>query len=277
MSILANVTSGISSSGIRMIIAGQEKIGKTTLASDAPGALLIPLEVGYAGVNVAKTPMIQTYPQVLQLVDEITALAQVGQFPYKTIIWDSATALERQIHDYVISIDPASQMSKKTATMETAHGGYGKAHSLSNNIFTHFLRKMDDLAVHAGINIIFTCHVFSSKVMDPTSGEYDCWDLLLHSPKNQKVYGKREIATQWADVIGFFYEPVFIIGANDKGGLVRATSQNKGRLLAVSRTPSYTAGNRYGMLGEIPIPKEQGWNHFAQHLYAASKIDAFKR
>jgi len=279
MSILQNVTSGVARTGIRMVIAGQEKMGKTTLSAGAPASLLVPLEVGYAGVNVQKTPMLQSFDEVQQLLTEVTAAAQRGQFPYKTIVFDSATALERHIHEHVLRLDPTYKPgSNKTVTMESAHGGYGKSYNLANAVFEGLLKQLDQLAVFGGINIVLTCHVFSSKIMDPTSGEYDSWDLLLHSPKNQKTYGKRELITQWADVIGFLYEPIYLMTA-DKSNMTRGVSQNKGRVLALSRTPSYTAGNRFGMLGELPIPAPpaNGWNSFAEALYKSSGIDLFTR
>lgn len=276
-SILSGVTSGVSRAGLRLVLAAQEKMGKTTLCAGAPGVLLVPLEVGYAGVSVSKTPMLQTLDEVKQLLMEITALAQRGQFPYKTLAFDSATALERMVHDAIIARDPlAGRGGKKTITMDSAHGGYGKAYMLANEEFNDLLKQFDQLAVYGGINIVLTCHVFASKVMDPTSGEYDSWDLLLHSPKNSKTYGKRELITQWADMIGFMYEPVFV---SENGKISKAVSQNKGRVLGLSRTPSYTAGNRFGMVGELPIPAPpaNGWNTIAQALYQASGIDVFTR
>lgn len=275
MSILNGVTSGITRSGVRMVIAGQEKMGKTTLCSNMPGALLVPLEVGYAGVSVNKTPMLQTLAEVHQLLAEITVAAQAGKFPFKTLVFDSATALERMIHDAVIRRDPAfREGAKKTITMESAHGGYGKAYNLANEELDSLLKQFDQLAVYGGLNIALTCHVFSSKVVDPTSGEYDSWDLLLHSPKNLKTYGKREMMTQWADMVGFLYEPVFVSKADN---MTRAVSQNKGRVLGVSRTPGYTAGNRFGAVGEISVPAVNGWNVVAKALYDASGVDVFTR
>lgn len=276
-SILGAVTTGVTRAGLRMVIAGQEKMGKTTMAAGAPGALLVPLEVGYSGVSVAKTPMLQTLEETQQFLAEVVALARAGQFPYKTLVFDSATALERQIHDAVIRRDPLSgRGGKKTITMDSAHGGYGKAYGIANEELDGLLATFDQLAVYAGINIVLTCHVFSSKIMDPTSGEYDSWDLLLHSPKNQKTYGKRERISQWADVIGFLYEPIFV-SKDDK--MTRAVSQNKGRVIGLNRTPGYLAGNRFGITGEYPIPgpPQNGWNTFAQVLHHFSGIDVFTR
>ena len=278
-SILGSVTTGVTRTGLRMVLAAQEKMGKTTMCSQMPNPLLIPLEVGYAGVNVPKTAMLQSYPQVLQLVQELMTLAQQGQLPFRTLILDSATALERQIHNHVLSSDPGYKSNPSKVTMESAHGGYGKAYTMANTFFDDLLKALDILAVYANLNIVFTCHVFSSKVMDPTSGEYDSWDLLLHSPKNFKTYGKRELITQWADIIGFLYEPIFVTQSEGKSGMAKGMSQNKGRVLAVSRTPSYTAGNRFGLVGEVPIPAppENGWNYVAHYLYQTTGIDLYTR
>lgn len=280
MSILEHVQQGVTPTGIRMVIGAQEKLGKTTLCSYAPNPLLVPLEVGFAGVNMPKVPMLQQYEHVIQLLDELIAGYQAGTVPYRTICFDSATALERHIHDYVIRLDPASANGKKkSVTMESCHGGYGKGYTMANTQFDEFLKRCDILAVYHGVNILLTAHVFSAKVMDPTSGEYDSWDLLLHSPKNNKTYGKREMLTQWADVIGFLYEPIYVSNSEGKGTMVKGVSQNKGRVLAVSRTPSYTAGNRYGMMGEIPIPAppQNGWNYFADVLFKTCGIDVYTR
>ena len=103
-SILGNITTGVSKTGIRMVIAGQEKMGKTTFAADAPNALLIPTEVGFAGIAIPKVPMIQTWLQFQQLMGEIYQQAAARNFPYQTIIIDSTTALERHIHDHIIQI-----------------------------------------------------------------------------------------------------------------------------------------------------------------------------
>lgn len=276
--ILGSVTTGATQAGLRIVLAGQEKMGKTTLCAHAPGVLLVPLEVGFAGVDVAKTPMLQTWEEVTQLMSEITISAQQGKFPYRTIAFDSATALERLIHDSVIRRDPLYRpgAGKKMITMDSAHGGYGKGYNLANEDFDWFLHQCDQLAIYGGINIIMTCHVFSNKVMDPTAGEYDTWDLLLHSPKNQKTYGKRERVTQWADIIGFVYEPIFVSESN---GLSKAVSQNKGRVLGLSRTPGYVAGNRFGIMGEVqlPTPDQNTWNAIANALYQAKGIDVFTR
>lgn len=278
MGILEQVSmTPVKPAGIRAVIAGVEKIGKTTLACSAPRVLLIPMERGYDSIPVMKTPMIQNYDDLVSLIDtEICPLVANGAFPYMTLVIDSATAMEIAIHDKVLRSDPMyASGNKKALTMEAALGGYGKAYQFANELFHGLLQRFDWLST-MGINIVLTSHVFSSKVLDPTVGEYSSWDLLLHSPKNEKTYGKREMLSQWADLIGFLHEPVFVTEGKT---LNRAVSANQGRVLAVKRTPGYVAGNRYGLLNDVTIPAQpqKGWNVLANEIYTVTKLDFFNR
>jgi hypothetical protein len=276
MSILSCVTSAASKAGIRAVIAGVEGVGKTTLAVNAPRPLLVSLETGLpAGIVVNKTPQLELYAHVIQLLDEIIAQCQANAFPFHSIVFDSATALERLIHDATLKTDPLYvDGNKKGLIMDNALGGYGKAYNYSNTLFDGFLKRCDYLSATFGINIILTCHVFAAKQLDPTAGEYDQWDLLLHSPKNQKTYGKREMITQWADLVGFLHEPIFVV-EGDK--MSKGVSANKGRVLACSRTPSYVAKNRFNISQEISLPREAGWNHLAKAIHDGCGHDVFNR
>lgn len=277
MSILGAVqhTSAGIQPGIRAVIAGVEKMGKTTLTTNAPRTLLIPLEAGYSGISVNMTPMLHDFNHVLMVMDEIIAQRQAGQFPYMSITIDSATALERLIHQKVLERDPLySPGNKKTVTMDSALGGYGKGYNFANELFSDFLKKCDVIALQLGINIFITCHVFASTVLDPTAGTYNTWDLLLHSPKNEKTYGKREMITQWADLIGFLHEPIFV---SEGKTMNQAVSQNAGRVLGVTRKPGYVAGNRFNVVNDIKIPFENGWNFVAAEIYKNSGKDYYNR
>lgn len=280
MSILSNVSTGRSNFGQRIIIASVEGGGKTTLAANAPRSLFIPMEMGYKSVTTSKTPDINSYDDLFILLDEIRAACQKGNFPFQTLSFDSATALERLIHAKIIAEDDRVKKGvEKHPTMESVHGGYGKAYQLSNDYFSRFTNYCDQFVRYACLNIVITCHTFPSLVRDAAYGEYYSWDLLLHSPKNDKNYGKRELATQWADIIGFLHEPMFVSKA-DGQTMTRAVSAGQGRVLAIERAPGYVAKNRYGVTGNaalIPIPPTNGWNALAHTIYGATGIDVYNR
>ena len=271
-----------------MVVSGVEKMGKTTFAASAPRALLVPLEQGYGGVDVYAVDMLTNYLQVIALLDETLnacsmdaqaagAALAAGQpapaptFGFKTLIFDSAVKLEELIHEHTIAIDPKK---KANSTMASTHEGFGKGYEVANGLFKAFLDRCDLLAIHFNINIVLTSHVFAGIVKDPTAGEYDTWDLLLHSPKNGKTYGKREMITQWADVVGFLHEPVLMTVDKD-ADIKLAISADEGRIMGVQRTPGYVAGNRYGLTETLQIPQEDGWQVLAQAIFDSKGLDYF--
>lgn len=278
MNFLSSIVSGPPNCGIRVVVAAQEKIGKTTFATGAPDSLLVPFEQGFGGVTTPHLPkVIEDWTELMAFFKEASAAVQARSFPFRTLVFDTATQLEKIIHEQTIATDPASRnpKSKTAATMETAHGGYGKAYGFADALFREFLDWCDWFS-SAGINIVLTCQVFASKVSDPLHGEFDAWDLQLHSPKNNKTFGKREILAQWADVILFMYEP---LTTSAQGGVTRGISTGTGRAIGLERTPSYVAGNRYGIRGtlSLPAPPDIAWNVFAHALYSARGIDVFNR
>lgn len=279
MGFLDDISIGPSQDGVRMVIAGVEKIGKTTLVSGAPRAILYPLEIGYATVNCHKKPMVKNYDHLLKELNEILELCRNNQFPFQSIIFDSATALERLIHNNILNIDPELKkdlsQNNVLASMASACGGFGKAYIRASEMMSNFLAICDLLAVQYKINIIFTCHVASTNMIDPISGEYDSWDLVLHS--NKKGSGAKAILCQWTDLLGFMHEPIHVVKANtDKGeNLNKAVSANQGRVLSVTRSPAYVAGNRFNMSDDIPIPITNGWNELAHSIYHHSGVNIY--
>jgi len=262
--------------GIRVLLVGQEKIGKSTLACGAPNALLVPLEQGFAGIKCNRTPLIKNYDEFIALIGEITTACQQNKFQFKSLVLDSATSVEAMIHEKTLQTDKDWRAGNpKGITMNSALGGYGKAYDYANALFVSLLKTLDDLATLGNVNIVVTCHTFASKVLDPTAGEYNQYDLLLHSPKDNKNYGKREILSQWADVIGFLHEPLFV--SKNSETFSQGISANKGRILGLERTPGYVAGNRFGIKGEISVGKEQSWNYLADAIYQSSGIDVYNR
>lgn len=281
MNYLSQVTKGIEKVGQRFVISGVEKIGKTTLACQSPDSLLVPVydERGYKMITTPRLKIpLQTWTEVEEFCKEVIAASRIGNGlkSGSSLVWDSATSLERVIHNETLSRCPDKVKLGRMHSMETAHGGYGKAYPIANALFAEFLSYQDQLAFYGGINIIITCHIFVARLINPTAGEYDSYELLLHSPKNNKTYGKREHLTQWADAIFLMREPMAI--SKDKDAKVSlGIDLNSGRVLEVDRAPAWTAGNRYGLTQSISIPKENGWNFLAEAIYKSSGIDLYNR
>ena len=152
--------------GTRIVIAGLEGVGKTSLIVGAPKPLLIPLEIGFVPKVIPKIPMITTFENVMAFLDEVIDMAQKGKFPHKSLLFDGATALEKLTHNAALEKDPLTKNGNpKGIVMGSALGGYGKGYDYANGLFAKFLEKCDILVEHGGINIIMTSHVFADKIM----------------------------------------------------------------------------------------------------------------
>lgn len=287
MSYLATMVQTPPPMGQVIVIAGDEGRGKSTLLSGAPNRLYVPTEIGGARPN--SLPLVTAWETVTGLVDELIATAQAGGSIPGSIAWDSATAMERLLFDYTVRNDPDALAGKKLAsklTMETSHGGYGKAYAWARDRFAEFLAKCDLLALNVGTNHIFACHTFTERVVDPTVGEYDMTSLLLHSPKNAKTYGLREFLTQRADMIGLLRSPI-LVSKGEKFN--QALDAGQGRVLSVDKQPSFTAKNRFNLTDDIPMVYDRNltedensknlWNTLASAIYTGSgkKVDLWSR
>ena len=65
MSILETIQSGKESKPPRLMIYGQEGIGKSTFAAAAPNPIFIQTEDGLGEINCKKFPLAKTYDEVL--------------------------------------------------------------------------------------------------------------------------------------------------------------------------------------------------------------------
>jgi hypothetical protein len=101
----------------RIILLGTPKVGKTTFAADAPGAVMLPIkgEEGADDMTCAKFPTAQT------LDDVLAALSALGteSHHYQFVVIDSATALERLVWDATCKAENWPNIEKP---------GYGKGY-----------------------------------------------------------------------------------------------------------------------------------------------------
>ena len=117
MSMLESIQTGRENRPPRLMVYGQEGVGKSTLGASAPDAIFIQTEDGLGEINCHKFPLAKSFDEVLA---ELTALRDEDH-KYKTVVIDSADWLERLIWDRVCS-------DFGVRSIEKADGGYGKGY-----------------------------------------------------------------------------------------------------------------------------------------------------
>jgi hypothetical protein len=239
--------------GMRMIVAGQEGVGKTQFLCSSPKPILLAVEKGYSNVDAEKVTIvpIDSFEEYLSVLAELSELVSAGKMPFESIVTDSISALERMINEYVMRLDPVANNSL-TGTMISAHGGFAKAHGIATKEWQKVIAWYDWFTL-SGINTLMTCHVFSDVVKDTEYGiETPFNELLIYSPKKSNNYGARELLSQMCDTIGYLN----VDSSNGRKIMLNTVMNNRDR-----------AKNRYDIVNLIEIPKDNGWNEFANIVF----------
>lgn len=249
----------------RIVIHGAEKVGKSTWAASAENPIFIRTEDGLNGINAQAFPLITHFYDVLHQLDFILA----GEHQFKTLVIDSGDWLERHIHTFVCDQDNAETIAK-------AGGGYGNGYISAVNHWRTILNYLDRINRERSMVIIIINHSRVVQFNDPQTEPYDIYKMKLHSPKSGN--GACELLQEWADVIGFASQNVFISKQDvasatgpkkdEKGAQVArggvAGAMNKLHLVG---RPAYMAGNRYN----LPETIDLDWQKFRACLDAATQ------
>ena len=97
MSMLENIQTGRENKPPRIMVYGQEGVGKSTLGASAPDPIFIQTEDGLGEIDTCKFPLAGSLSDVLA---ELTALRD-EEHNFRTVVIDSLDWLERLIFDEV--------------------------------------------------------------------------------------------------------------------------------------------------------------------------------
>jgi hypothetical protein len=226
----------------KILLAGEPKIGKSTFAASAPGAIGIITEDGLAGVDAQSFPLARSledvYAAVGVLLDE--------EHDFRTVFVDSLDWLEPLVNDYVCR-------ANKWDSIESP--GYGKGYVAAAAEWRNLLDGLEALRHSRGMGVILIGHVKQKRIESPTHEGYDAWVLKLHD----RAAG---LVSEWADIVGFAAHKIAIkktdAGFGNKESKAIKTGQ---RVLHLEAHPAYPSGTRFGL-----HDCELSWDTFAAQL-----------
>lgn len=229
----------------RIVLYGQEKIGKSTFAAAAPNVLFADIEGGLDGIESAKQRT-QSWQDMLAL---ITALHEQDH-DFETLAVDSIDWLERLIHE---------QVAREHNVGSLEDIGYGKGYLYSLDLWKQFLQGMTSLRDNKNMTIILIAHSVVKKYNDPSMDSYDRYTLKLHEKAGSYV-------TEWADAILFARKKIRIekedAGFNKK--VSKAKDLGDTRVLATVESASFVAGHRASL--NLPDEVPLSWDSFVESV-----------
>lgn len=224
------ITRGVRHTAKRVVIHGVEGIGKSTLASQFPNALVIDTEDGTNHLDVDRVTVTR-WSEIADAMIELTG----GKHAYSTIVFDSVDWAERMAVDLV-----------KGTKNSIEDIPYGKGYTMVAEKMSRFLADCDKL-IAVGVNVVLVGHTTVKRTSPPDMDEgYDRYELKLTKQSGPLV-------KEWADCILFANYRTKLVEGED--GRTRAKG-GKERVLHTERTAAWDAKNRYGLPSELPMTIE---------------------
>ena len=232
MSILSTITTGPEHQAQRITLYGVNGIGKTTLASKAPGpVLIIDTERGSLHMD-AKRLTINSHAD---LVSTIKALA-CESHPYKTVAVDTIDQVEEFLRQRVC-------IQHGVKGIESI--GYGKGWVFLREAFESFIESLDELIIR-GINVFIIGHAQVKKFASPGAQDsYDRYELKLYGPNSAKL-------REWSDAVLFIDWDTKIVESNGRS----VALGGKNRVIYTSHAASRDAKNRVNLPDKIECQPE---------------------
>lgn len=240
-----NISRGPMKTAIRVGIYGTEGVGKTTFASNFPGAVFIDTEGSTKHLDVARFDSPESLNDVLDQLNYVVGHPDtIG-----TIVIDTVDWLEKLIFRAVCD-------EKKIQSIEDI--GYGKGYVFAKQKMQGLLELLD-LIIARGIHVVLVCHSMIRKFELPDEmGSYDRYMLKL----NEKNIAP--LIKEWVDMLLFVNYKTDIV--TDQDGKTKKGKGGQKRVMYANHNACWDAKNRFGLPDEIPFDYGQ-----IAHLFGEAK------
>jgi hypothetical protein len=244
---LAAVTKGKLDVPRRILIYGQQGVGKTLWAKGAEAPIYLPVEQGTEEYDLTRLPQPETWHDILDGIDVLLE----GEHQHRTLVIDTLDAAEPLCWRHICERD------KKDSIEDY---GYGKGYVAATDEWRVLLHKLERLRRERGMNVILVAHSWIKTFKNPTGEDFDRYELKLHS----KAGG---MLMDWCDAVLFAHYETYV-SEKENSDRVRGVSSGA-RIISTQRTAAWDAKNRYSLPETLPL----NYDDFAQAVKAARPKD----
>lgn len=229
-----NITTGTIKTALKVVIYGQEGVGKSTFASKFPNPVFIDTEGSTKQLDVARFDPPTSWEMLLQQV----AYIQKNPSQFQTLVIDTADWAEK------LCIRKVCDEAKKKGIEDF---GYGKGYVYVLEEFGKLINKLEEV-INAGVNVVVTAHAQMKKVEQPDEmGSYDRWELKLTKQCSP-------LLKEWADLLLFANYKTIVVNTGDKKYKGQGGVQ---RIMYTTHTAAWDAKNRFSLPNVLPFDYEQ--------------------
>ncbi len=241
---LDDMSAGVLAKPRRVFGFGGEKVGKSSWASGAPGAVFLGAENGTSHLNVRRLPVPETWDELF----DVLALVETDP-TQKTIVIDPVNWLEDLAWARVVG-GPNAKLTESTRDQIEAHGGgYMKGYDAAVSHWRTLLSTLEKRHYDKGRNVVFLAHADVKNFKDPSGSEYMRYIPALH----HKAAG---LIKQWVDDVLFFRHEV--LAKVEKSKTVAVATGD--RVIHTEWSKAWDAGNRAALPAELPMAWSDYWD-----------------
>lgn len=218
----------------RVLIYGENGVGKSTIASQFPKPLCLNLEDGVGDIECDSTDRIKTFN------DFYGALVECASTEYRTIWIDTVDWAEKLL---------MTEVATKAGKEVVEDIGFGKGYQ---KVEFHWEKIIDALTVlwKQNRHIVMTCHERITKLPNPDGETISLWAPDL----SEKCSG---LIMEWCDEVLYCKYKTFnrkLEEGPKQGRTIQAAISD--RVIVCNKQPGIEAKNRLGMPDEVPLSIE---------------------
>jgi len=223
------INAGKITRAVKTVIYGTEGVGKSTLASQFPGALFIDVEGGTSQMDVRRIEAPKSWSELVEIVNEVSKTPGICE----TLILDTADWAEQMLIQHIC---------KKYNQKSIESFGYGKGYTYIGEEWQQLMKAFDAVK-DAGMNVTIIAHARQRKIELPDqAGAFDHWEMKL----SKQV---APLLKEWADLLLFLNYKTFVVTTDSNS----KKAQGGKRVMYTSHNPVYDAKNRHGLPDELDL------------------------
>lgn len=243
----------------RVLIAGVEGVGKSSLAASAPRSAILAAEDGTD--HIERDPRFDA--QVITREDgsplaswtdamESLAWLATGEHDRETLVVDSIDWLEKAAWAHLCA---------ERGWEDIEAPGYGKGYVAATDLWRSFIAALERCR-QRGITVILVAHSIVRPFSNPAGFDYHRFEIALHK-------GAAALSKEWCDSVLFVTWEEAVAAKQDERKK-KGTATGK-RIVHAKRDAAWDAKSRWGVPDAFYLPDDPaaGWGTYVGHREAA--------
>ena len=256
MSLLESIKKGPSTRPPKIMLIGQEGVGKSTAGAKMPNPVFLCGESGLVGPQFADTPSFTptSWAESLAFCEELAS----NPSGYKTLVIDTLDWIEPMLYAHVVAA------AKKNEIKHIEDFGYGKGYVIAQQEARKMLAVLDKVNA-AGMAVLILSHSQLKTVKNPEGDDYDHFE----SKVNTKVAG---IFKEWCDAVLFARFEIYV----RKDGMKVKAQGGTERIVQTTHSAAWDAKNRYGLPEVMDLDMSEIYTRIVAGKSSGEMLEAIK-